>query len=131
MPMIPPSATHQEKGQNRKTGKYYEPENVKAARSKLIAYLAGHRPEVPIEGPVALITIWQFPITGKHRDGEWKTSKPDTDNSVKLLKDCMTHLHFWKDDAQVASELIMKRWSIHPGIYIKVKEIIDETVPDD
>ena len=25
----------------------------------------------------------------------WKTSKPDTDNLIKMLKDCMTRTGYW------------------------------------
>ncbi len=70
-----------------------------------------------------LITKWCFPVLGKHQSGEYKTSKPDTDNLVKLLKDVMTELHFWKDDAQVASEITEKFWSDLPGIYVKVESL--------
>ena len=41
----------------------------------------------------------------------------------KLLKDCMTHAGFWKDDALVASEIVEKFWSKIPGIYIRIKEL--------
>ena len=61
---------------------------------------------------------WCFPIRGRHRDGEYKATKPDTDNLEKLLKDVMTELGFWMDDAQVASELCEKFWAEIPGIYI-------------
>lgn len=33
----------------------------------------------------------------------WHTSKPDTDNLAKQLKDAMTRLGFWGDDRQVAA----------------------------
>ena len=121
MPMIPPTATGQEKGQNKKTGAWYEPDDLKAARSKLEANLAGHRPSVPYEGPVRLYVKWCFPIKAKHRDGEWKTSRPDTDNLQKVLKDCMTKLDFWGDDAQVCSEVVEKFWARIPGIYVAVE----------
>lgn len=49
--------------------------------------------------------------------------KPDTDNLQKLLKDCMTARGFWKDDAQVASEICEKFWAERPGIYICVEEL--------
>lgn len=52
-----------------------------------------------------------------------KTSKPDTDNLEKALKDCMTRLHFWKDDAQVASEISEKFWAAVPGIYVRIEEL--------
>ena len=105
MAMEPPTATHQEKQVHVVRGKpvFYEPQEVKAARKKLRAHLSGHTPPEPYEGAVRLTTWWCFPVKAGHRDGEYKTSRPDTDNLVKLLKDVMTELHFWKDDAQVAS----------------------------
>lgn len=122
--MIPPTATHQEKGVNAKSGKpvFYEKDNVKAARAKLCAHLAPHRPEQPLQGGIRLVTKWCFP-RGSHEDGAYRTTKPDTDNLQKLLKDCMTARGFWKDDAQVASEICEKFWAEHPGIYICVEEL--------
>lgn len=124
LPMIPPTATHQEKQVRVVKGKpvFYDPPEVTAARSKLTAHLAGHRPERPIEGGVRLVVKWCFP-RGRHRDGAYRTTKPDTDNLQKLLKDCMTDAGFWEDDAQVASEICEKFWAGVPGIYICVEAI--------
>lgn len=126
LPMIPPTATHQEKKVTVRSGKpvVYEPAEVKTARAKLTAHLAQHQPSRRLRGPVQLIVKWCFPIQGDHRDGEYKTSKPDTDNLIKLLKDCMTKVGFWKDDAQVASEINEKFWAKVPGIYIFASELI-------
>lgn len=124
MPMVPPECTHQEKKVRVVNGKpvFYEPENVKAARSKLTAHLAKHRPAEPFREPVGLSVQWLFP-RGKHRDGEYRGTKPDTDNLQKMLKDIMTHLHYWTDDALVASECVEKRWAEVPGIYIRIQEL--------
>ena len=103
--------------------KFYEPAELKAVRAKFAGSLAPYAPDKPIQGPIRLVTKWLFPIKGKHRNGEYKTSKPDTDNLVKMLKDVMTDLHYWKDDAQVASEIIEKFWSEKPGLYVCVKAI--------
>jgi len=120
-----PTVTHQEKQVHVVNGKpvFYEPEELKAARAKLLAHLGQHVPAEKYTGPVRLITKWCFPVLGKHQNGEYKISKPDTDNLVKLLKDVMTELHFWKDDAQVASEITEKFWSDLPGIYVKVESL--------
>ena len=120
-----PTVTHQEKQVHVVNGKpvFYEPEELKAARAKLLAHLGKHVPKERYIGPVRLITKWCFPVSGKHSNGEYKASKPDTDNLVKLLKDVMTELHFWKDDAQVASEITEKFWSDLPGIYVKVESL--------
>ena len=60
---------------------------------------------------------------GRYRDGQYKTTRPDTDNLQKLLKDCMSDTGFWKDDALVASEIVEKFWAERPGIYIRVEEL--------
>ena len=124
LPMVPPTATHQEKKWRVVDGKpvSYEPPEVRAAREKLTAYLAPHRPASPMEGPVRLVVKWCFP-RGRHADGEYRISRPDTDNLQKLLKDCMTALGFWRDDAQVASEIAEKFWAEVPGIYLCAEEI--------
>lgn len=132
MPMIPPTVTAQEHRVGRKTkgGKvlFYDSPELADARDKLTAHLARHKPEKPLEGAVTLAVSWYFPITGKHHNGEWKTSKPDTDNLVKLLKDCMTKVGFWHDDAQVCYELVTKVYSDVPGIGIAVKKPCAEFV---
>lgn len=101
----------------------YTPPELKEIQSKYIAYLSKHAPEKPLEGAVQLSTIWCFPADKHHTNGNYKTTKPDTDNLVKMLKDCMTQCGFWKDDAQVAVELITKRYNDVEGILICAKEI--------
>lgn len=121
MPMIPPTTTVQ---QHKITnGRFYDPPKLKAARAKLEAHLAKHIPSKQYVVPVVLITKWCFPITGKHHDGEYKYTRPDTDNLQKLLKDSMTKCGYWKDDALVCREIVEKFWAVHPGIYIKIEEL--------
>lgn len=128
LPMIPPTVTHQEKQIHVVKGKPvpYEPPRLAAARRKLEAHLAQYAPERPLRGAVRLLVKWCFPTTVKRKDGQWKTTKPDTDNLQKLLKDCMTKVGFWKDDAQVASEIVEKFWAAVPGIYISVMELEEQ-----
>ena len=76
--------------------------------------------------PVRLLVKWLFPAGEKHRDGEWMTEKPDTENLNKALVDCMTQLGFWADDAQVVSEIIEKFWAKIPGVYIRVDILQEE-----
>lgn len=126
MPMAKvPTTTHQQKQVTVKNGKpiFYEPPDLVAARAKLTAHLGPNTPEKKFTGPVRLIAKWCFPLSGKHKDGEWKATKPDTDNLQKLLKDCMTSLEFWTDDALVASEIAEKFWAKVPGIYIRIEEL--------
>lgn len=128
MTMIPPTVTHQEKQVTVKNSKpiFYEPTELKAARAKLQAHLGQHfqREPEPFTTAIRLITKWCFPITGNHKNGEYKTTRPDTDNLQKLLKDVMTEVGFWTDDALVVSEIIEKFWAEKPGIYICIEELI-------
>lgn len=122
--MVPPTVTHQEKKITAVNGRlhFYEGPELKDARQKLTAYLSGHAPATPYTSAVRLVTKWLFP-KGSHQNGEWRTSKPDTDNLQKLLKDVMTSLHYWKDDALVCSELCEKFWADLPGLYIYIEEL--------
>lgn len=125
MAMKIPNTTHQMKQVAVVNGKpqFYEPQSLQDARKKLKAYLGMHRPPEALTGAVRLITKWVYEYNGKHPIDTWKTTRPDTDNMVKLLKDCMTAEGFWKDDAQVASEITEKFYGQHEGIYVRVEEI--------
>lgn len=120
IPGKPPTATAQQKGQNRRTGAYYKPPKLREAESYYMTVLEAHKPDTPLDGAVVLKVDFLFPRGKAHKDNEPKTTKPDTDNMVKLLKDCMTKKGFWHDDAQVAVELVRKWWSSEPGTLVEV-----------
>ena len=125
MAMIPPTVTYQEHKVAVINGKpvFYDPPEIKNAKLKLTGHLIKHKPRKTYTCGVRLIVRWCFPKGEKHRDGEYRITKPDTDNLQKLLKDCMTLCGFWKDDALVASELCEKFWADTPGIYIRIEEL--------
>lgn len=126
IPMIPPTVTAQEHRVGiSKSGKpyFYDSAEIKAAKVKFRDHLAAYVPKRQYTGPVRLMVKWLFPITGNHHDGEYKTSKPDTDNLQKILKDLLTALHFWKDDALVVSEIVEKFYAEKPGIFICIQEL--------
>lgn len=129
--MTPPRATHQEKGvtfrwvNGKPVPMFYERKALKEARRDFMVALEPFAPEYPLEGAIRLKTLWTYP-RGKHKDGEPKTTKPDTDNMIKLLKDCMTQAGFWYDDAQVCDERIGKVWGDDVGIRIVVEQIKEE-----
>ena len=124
MPMIPPTVTYQQHRVIKLDGgtKFYDPPRLREARAKLTAHLSKHKPDEPYTTGVRLTVKWLFP-KGRHSDGEYRTTRPDTDNLNKLLKDCMTAAGFWKDDALVASEICEKFWASTTGIYIRIEEL--------
>lgn len=121
MDMIPPTATHQQRGCTFKNGKriYYNRANGDA-EEKLKAYLSKHIPATPFEFAVRLEVKWCFPIKDAQACGEPYVKKPDVDNLCKALLDIMTKLGFWKDDKQIYELHIGKYYSERPGIYIKI-----------
>lgn len=124
MAMVPPTVTHQEKKVSVKNGRpvFYEPQELADAREKLTANLSRHVPDKKYVSGVRLVVKWCFP-KGRHKNGEYRITKPDTDNLQKLLKDCMTACGYWSDDALVASEITEKFWADVPGIYIRIEEL--------
>jgi len=125
IPMKLPTVTAQEQKTGVRNGKpyRYDTPELKAARALFRDHLAKFAPPAPLTGPVKLYTIWCYQ-SDAHKAGEWKITKPDTDNSVKLLKDVMTGLRFWKDDAQVCSEITQKVWNDIPGLYVRVEVLL-------
>ena len=126
--MIPPTATAQQKGE-RVVGGYihhYKKKNVAAAEAILRDALLPYVPAEPImDKPIRLNVIWMFPYpksARKHKPGydRNKITRPDTDNLNKMLKDVMTDMGFWKDDALISMEHIWKVYSDEPGICISV-----------
>lgn len=124
LPGNPPTTTAQTRAVHIVKGKphFYDPPQLTAARQQLQDKLIPHIPDAPYDSAVRLTVKWCFP-RASHADGQYKTTKPDTDNLQKLLKDTMTRLRFWIDDALVASEIIEKFWAEQPGIFIRIEEI--------
>lgn len=125
MPMIPPSTTFQDKELAVRKGKpvIFDSAELIAIKAKLRGHLAKSVPAEPFRGPLRVLTKWCYPATEKHPAGTWKTTKPDTDNLQKALLDSMTKLGFWKDDAQVASQIVEKFWSDVPGVFIYITQL--------
>lgn len=128
LPGPPPTVTQQEHGLAvNKRGKpfVYDTHEIKAARAYFRESLAPHAPDEPLGSAhgVRLLVKWCWPAGDNHRDGEYKLTKPDTDNLQKLLKDELTRLNFWKDDALVASEIVEKFWAKKSGIFIQIEEL--------
>lgn len=120
-----PTVTQQEHKIAVRNGKpiIYEPARLKAARDKFAGLLSAHVPSVKYTRGVRLLVKWLFPVTRGHVSGEYKLTKPDTDNLLKMFKDEMTRLGFWKDDALVCSEINEKFYSDVVGVFVRIEDI--------
>lgn len=133
LPMIPPTVTDQMHRIIARPGKrplVFDSDELAAAKDTLKAHLAKELSVLRAKGyrtvsgvPVRLTVLWCFPADGKHMDGEYRITKPDTDNLNKALKDIMTRLGFWTDDAIVASEICEKVWADVPGLFVRIQTV--------
>ena len=90
----------------------YTPTNSPVNSFKAAVRMGWPGKAVAIDGPVHLVLTFMFPRskskTRKVNIQEPKTGKPDIDNLIKSVADALTGLA-WKDDAQIASVVAMKR----------------------
>jgi len=108
-----PTATHQQKKVGiTKTGKpyFYEPDNVKEAKALYKEKLTPYAPPEPMEGAISIAIMFRFPTSNKKLIGQPKTTKPDVDNSIKVILDLLTELKYWHDDNQVFAVHASKIW---------------------
>lgn len=126
LPINPPRVTAQQKKVAiSKTGKpvFYRPSRLKEAEIQIETELRKHAPKTLFTGPLRLTVCWIFRTQNKRLQGTWKETRPDTDNLEKMLKDVMTRAGYWKDDAQVCMETVLKAWSAEPGILIGIDKL--------
>ena len=84
-----------------------------------------------IEGPVHVgIHVWfVMPASWSKKKrashaGQYHAQKPDADNVVKAVLDALTDCYAWRDDSQVASVQVIKRWAgQEPTTLIEIVEL--------
>ena len=124
-----PTGTHQQKGVRIVHGKpmFYEKASVRDARTQFTLALKPYAPKQPSTKPIRL-TIWfAFDVKDKKLWGQYKPTRPDTDNSLKLLKDCMSGL-FFVDDAQVVDEQVIKTYAEKATIMVRWEELYGKEI---
>ena len=136
-----PTVTAQQKGERVLGGKivHFDKKPVKEAKQLFSELLTPHIPKEPYEKgiPLFLKITFYYPWKGRVKDPStrFKTTKPDVDNSAKILIDCMTKLNFWWDDCQISSYRIDKievnknyrgEDTTDTGIYIDIQPIKED-----
>ena len=106
-----PKGTAQQKRYNGRTRTYFKSQRLQQTEDFYLNELRSYAPTSPITGAVSLSIDFDYFTPTKKRRGKWKTTRPDCDNLVKILIDCMTKLGFWLDDAQVARLVVNKRYA--------------------
>lgn len=86
----------------------------------------------PFEGPleVTVAAFWPWPksLSEKKRrtyGAHFFTSRPDADNTAKILGDALNNI-VWRDDAQIVTLQITKRYSLTPQTIVRVTRLIED-----
>ena len=113
--VLPPKTTSQMKRQvwTPKGPRFYKSGVQKAVEHDYLSLLSPYRPDAPIEGAVMLAVAFTWPhlaATPKRRRHLLvpKITRPDADNIVKSLQDCLVKLRFVHDDGQIAKLVLEK-----------------------
>ena len=121
----PPTITAQQKGVRVVHGKpfFYEKAEVTNARRKIEWAMKQYVPDEPIETPVRLTVKLGIPTKDKKKlKKEWKDTRPDLDNMLKLMLDCLTEMSFLKDDALIVQLVAEKKWTENGYIFIVIED---------
>lgn len=93
------------------------------------AEMAG-RPPLECALEISVSAFWQWPKSmseNKRRTygSQYFTARPDGDNIVKLLGDALNGI-VWRDDAQIVTATISKRYGLIPQTIIRVTPLTED-----
>jgi Holliday junction resolvase RusA-like endonuclease len=112
----------------------YNPQE--SEEGKWITQAIGQIPEV-VDGPILLRCWFSMPIpksaskkaiAGMVSGDIQHTKKPDLDNLVKFVKDCLNGIA-WKDDSQVVKMIAAKGYSAAPFTMVEISEFCKREAP--
>ncbi|MCP4710478.1 MAG: RusA family crossover junction endodeoxyribonuclease [Planctomycetes bacterium] len=128
---IPPRTTKQHARVVRdKSGQVraFQPAKVKQAEDTILGLFLPYAPSEPFTGPLKIELIlvypWRKGESKKNRQSRrrWKDTRPDLDNSGKLIIDAIAP-KFFIDDAQICSLDFQKFWGDTSGIGLKIYQL--------
>jgi Holliday junction resolvase RusA-like endonuclease len=101
---------------------YDDPKNVDWKRT-IQGQIVDRKPEQLFDGAIVVMATFygQRPKSLAKRVFHWLT-RPDGGNLWKILEDSLTGI-VWKDDSQVITHLVHKRYGETPGVEIEIVEV--------
>lgn len=120
-----PKGTNQMKRYNSRTGIYFKDKKLQTLENEFIYALKPYAPVEPSDKPIKLFVSFAFDIKQKKLWGKYKATRPDLDNYVKTFVDCMVKAGYFKDDAQIVKETMVKTYAENAEIYVRWEEIYD------
>jgi Holliday junction resolvase RusA-like endonuclease len=110
----------------------YKDKKQASRENAIMAYIAQHVPVEKLAGPLQL-RVTAYMTVPKSKPRKWRegaiageirpTTKPDLDNLIKQVKDCLTQMGVWEDDKLVVGYLpgTGKFYSAQPRWEIEVR----------
>lgn len=102
------------------------------SESQLMPLLAEYCPETPLEQPLQINIRICLPIP-KSKPAWWRecavrggmrpAKRPDIDNYVKHVLDCMQSVGFFRDDAQIVTLMVRKIYALKSQWDIEILEL--------
>lgn len=137
-PCDPPTATSQQKICFK--GRYFPTKDLATAKkfwerlSKAVLDYTGSRIS-DMGKPLFFHVAFVKPLLKKHkkrkmRDLFWHTNKPDGDNWVKLVQDCMASAGVIAPDSWVARLVVEKFFGEVPGVRFTIGTLDDDDIPE-
>lgn len=127
---IPPTTLHQAKRIVRVGGFTKLADSAKLVEAKGFwdALFLRHRPERPLDGPLALYVELRWPhtaSTAKRLLGSDlpMTTKPDLSNLLKTVEDAMVRCGYMVNDSRICDVQVKKFRSPNPGILVRLGEV--------
>lgn len=120
-----PSATPQQRKLHGKAN--YPSKTLSLARASWQALLEKHAPAEPLDGPLKIRVRLYYHVKTKEMEVNYKTTRPDGVNILKLIEDVMTKCGYWHDDAQLSVEEIARYvWPGEETVDIRVERLEDK-----
>ncbi|WP_319764475.1 RusA family crossover junction endodeoxyribonuclease [Maridesulfovibrio sp.] len=140
---IPITPVAQKRARHAVRGKHacaYKHKDQRSAEQVLNTFLKDFQPTQPLTGPLVLGVRAFLPIP-KSKPKKFKAAaqageirpivKPDMDNVLKHIKDCMSQMRYWGDDKQVVEYLpgTGKYYSDQPRWEIELRPWVPDMKP--
>lgn len=137
VPIVPVGKMRARHGNVNGVTRTFKHAKQRQAEETLISFLAMHTPLEPVDGPILLGVRAYMPVPVS-KPKRWKaealagtvrpTTKPDMDNLLKHVKDCLTQCRYWTDDKNVVGYLpgTGKYYSDRPRWEISILRLDEE-----
>lgn len=120
-----PRTTAQQKRYNSKTGCFFDSDSMTAAKFYYNSRFCRKRVEMhlsePLADPVRLTVVFNFKAPRKKDIGKPKPTRPDCDNAVKMIQDCLMSAGILKDDSLIYDLRVAKFWAVSESVFVRVE----------